>query len=92
MPLDRGTVKGFEHGRMVMLFSMMNGDMEISCAVSSSAMDDLERGVKAKPDQRDEQFLRLRDRIEEIASRKFLAQEFEGAPPGVILRALDFRS
>ena len=92
MPLDRGNVKGFEHGRMVMLFSMMNGDKEISCAVSSSAMDDLERGVKAKPDQRDEQFLRLRDRIEEIASRKFLAQEFEGTPRGIILRTLDVRS
>ena len=92
MPLDRGNVRGFEHNRMVMRFSMMNGDKEISCAVSSSAMDDLERGVNAKPDQRDEQFLRLRDRIEECASRKFLAREFEGAPPGIILRALDFRS
>jgi hypothetical protein len=28
MSLDRGKVKGFEHGRMVMLFSMMNGDRE----------------------------------------------------------------
>ena len=52
MSLERGTVKGFEHDRMVMLFSMMDGDKEICCAVSSSAMDDLERGVKAKPDQR----------------------------------------
>ena len=92
MPLDRGNVKGFEHNRMVMLFSMMNGAREISCAVSSSAMDDLELGVKAKPDQRDAQFLRLSDRIEEIASRKFLAREFEGTPRGIILRTLDFRS
>jgi hypothetical protein len=82
MSLDRGNVKGFEHDRMVMLFSMIDGDKEISCAVSSSAMDDLERGVKAKPEQRDEQFLRLRDRIEECATRKFLAREFEGTPPG----------
>jgi hypothetical protein len=91
MSLDRGNVKGFEHDRMVMLFSMMDGDKEICCAVSSSAMDDLERGVKAKPDQRDDQFLRLRDRIEQCASRKFLAREFEGTPPGIILRSLDFR-
>jgi len=34
MPLERGNVKGFEHNRMVMLFSMMNGDTEISCAVA----------------------------------------------------------
>jgi hypothetical protein len=92
MALDRGTVIGFEHDRMVMLFSMIDGDKEVRCAVSSSAMDDLERGVKAKPNQRDEQFLRLRDRIERCASRKFLAREFEGAPPGIILRSVDFRS
>ena len=92
MSLDRGNIKGFEHDRMVMLFSMMDGDKEIGCAVSSSAMDDLERGVKARPDQRDDQFLRLRDRIEQCASRKFLAREFEGTPPGIILRSVDFRS
>jgi len=92
MALNRGTITGFEHDRMVMLFSMIDGDKEVRCAVSSSAMDDLERGVKAKPDQRDEQFLRLRDRIEQCASRKFLAREFEGAPPGIILRSVDFRN
>ena len=54
-------------------------------------MDHLERGVKAKPNQRDEQFLRLRDRIEQCAARKFQAREFEGTPPGIILRSLDFR-
>ncbi len=92
MTLERGGIKGFEHDRMVMLFSMMHGGREVSCAISSSAMDDLERGVKAKPDQRDEQFLRLRDQIEQCASRKFQAQEFEGAPPGIVLRSLDFRN
>jgi hypothetical protein len=91
MTLERGSIRGFEHDRMVMLFSMMDGGTEVPCAVSSSAMDDLERGVKARPDQRDEQFLRLRDRIEQCASRKFQAREFEGAPPGIILRSLDFR-
>jgi hypothetical protein len=91
MTLARGKIKGFEHDRMVMLFSMMDGENEISCAVSSSAMDGLERGVKAKPDQRDDQFLRLRDRIEQCASRKFIAREFEGTPPGIILRGIDFR-
>jgi hypothetical protein len=64
MALNRGTIRGFEHDRMVMLFSMIDGDKEIRCVVSSSAMDGLERGVKTKPDQRDDQFLRLRDRIE----------------------------
>ena len=92
MTLSRGAIIGFEHDRMVMLFSMIDGDKEVRCAVSSSAMDDLERGVKAKPDQRDAQFLRLRDQIEQRASRKFVAREFEGTPPGIILRSTDFRS
>jgi hypothetical protein len=35
--------------------------------------------------------MRLRHRIEEQAAREFLAQEFEGAPPGIILRSIDFR-
>ena len=92
MTLQPGCVRGFEQDRGVMLFSMMDGAREVACAVSSSAMDDLECGVKAKPDQRDEQFLRLRDQIEQCACRKFQAQEFEGAPPGIVLRSLDFRN
>jgi Protein of unknown function (DUF1488) len=92
MTLERGSLKGFDHDRMVLLFSMKHGGREVSCAISSLAMDDLERGVKAKPDQRDEQFLRLRDQIEQCASRKFQAREFEGTPPGIVLRSLDFRN
>jgi Protein of unknown function (DUF1488) len=70
----------------------MDGSREVACAVSSSAMDDLERGPRAKPDQRTEQFLRLRGQIEQCASRKFHAREFEGTPPGIILRSMDFRT
>jgi hypothetical protein len=91
MTLARGTVRGFEFDRMVVLFSMMDGSKEVPCAVSTSAMDDLEHLTRTKPDQREQQFLRLRDRIEECASRKFLAREFEGTPPGIILRSIDFR-
>jgi hypothetical protein len=92
MSLQSGNVRGFEQDRGVMLFSMMDGTREVACAASSSAMDDLERGPRAKPDQREEQFLRLRGRIEQCASRKFQAQEFEGTPPGIILRSMDFRN
>jgi len=42
-------------------------------------------------DQREKQFLRLRDRIELHASRKFQAGAFEGQPPGIVLRTIDFR-
>ena len=91
MTLARGNVGGYEYDRMVLLFSMMDGSKEIPCAVSASAMDDMEHVARTAPNRREEQFLRLRDRIEQCASRKFLAREFEGTPPGLILRSIDFR-
>ena len=91
MTLERGSVGGYEFNRMVVLFSMRDGAKEIPCAVSTSAMDDMERATRTAPNQREEQFLRLRDRIEQCASRKFLAREFEGTPPSIILRSIDFR-
>jgi hypothetical protein len=76
---------------MVFLFSMSDGGKEVPCAISTSAMDELEQVKRMPPSQREDQFLRLRDRIETCASRKFLAREFEGNPPGIILRGIDFR-
>ena len=92
MPLTRGRLIGYEYDRMVMLFSMVDGQREIPCAISTSAMDDLESLARSKPNQREAQFMRLRDRIEERAARKFLAMEFEGTPPSIILRSIDFRT
>ena len=92
MALTRGSFGSYEFDRMVVLFSMVDGEREISCAVSTSAMDDLEKSERIKPDQREAQFMRLRDQIEERAACKFLAREFEGTPPGIILRSLDFRN
>ncbi len=91
MTLTRGSFRGYEFDRMVVLFSMLDGHTEIPCAVSTSAMDDLEKPVQVKPDQREAQFMRLRERIEERAGHKFTAREFEGSPPGIILRSIDFR-
>ena len=91
MALTRGSLGGYEFGRMVVLFSMVDGERLIPCAVSTSAMDELEKSTTAKPDQREAQFIRLRDQIEERAACKFVAKEFEGTPPGIILRSLDFR-
>jgi hypothetical protein len=76
---------------MVFLFSMSDRGKEVPCAISTSAMDELEQVKRMPPSQREDQFLRLRDRIETCASRKFLAREFEGNPPGIILRGIDFR-
>jgi hypothetical protein len=91
MALTRGSFRGYEYDRMVVLFSMIDGQKEITCAITTSAMDDLERLARSKPDEREAQFMRLRDRIEERAAGKFLAMEFEGTPPGIILRSIDFR-
>jgi Protein of unknown function (DUF1488) len=91
MALTRGSFRGYEFDRMVILFSMVDGHRDIPCAVSTSAMDDLESPERTKPDQREAQFMRLRDQIEERAICKFLAMEFEGNPPGIILRSMDFR-
>jgi hypothetical protein len=91
MTLARGNIRGYEYDRMVLSFSMMDGAREVSCAVSASAMDDLEHVSRTAPERREEQFLRLRDQIEQRASRKFVAKEFEGNPAGIILRSIDFR-
>ena len=92
MPLTRGRLIGYEYDRMVMLFSMVDGQREIPCAISTSAMDDLESLARSKPNEREAQFMRLRDRIEERAARKFSAMEFEGTPAGIILRSNDFET
>jgi hypothetical protein len=70
----------------------MDGAREVPCAVSASAMDDLDHVPRTPAGQREEQFTRLRDRIEACASRKFLAREFEGTPPGIIVRSIDLRA
>ena len=92
MALTRGRLIGYEFDRMVVLFSMLDGQKEISCAISTSAMDTLESLALPRPNQREAQFIRLRDQIEERAARKFQSMEFEGSPPGVILRSIDFQS
>ena len=91
MTLTRGAFGRFEYDRMVVLFSMMNGKVEIPCAISTDALDSLEKSGHVKPDQRAAQFERLRNRIEDCAIRKFQMSEFEGKPPGLILRTTDFR-
>jgi len=91
MPLTRGTFGSYQFDRMVVLFSMMDDQTEVPCAISTAAMDDLEKSSRTPSDKREAQFLRLRDRIEQRAARKFQDMEFEGTPRGIILRSIDFR-
>ena len=57
--------------------------------MSTSAMDDLEGRRDVKSDQRVDQFLRLRDVIEERASRKFYKEQVQAGRP-LVLRSNDF--
>ena len=89
MPLQRGEVQGYDFNRMVVEFTMLNQDKVIQCAISTAAMDDLEGKHDVKPHQRLDQFMRLREAIEEQASRKFFEEEVRSGRP-VILRSNDF--
>ena len=91
MALTRGEFGEYDFNRMVVLFTMKNDQANVACAVSTDAMDQLEGTSRTQPGQREQQFMRLRERIEERAARKFSDVELEGNPPGVILRAIDFR-
>jgi Protein of unknown function (DUF1488) len=89
MPLQRGEVQGYDFNRMVVEFTMLNQDQVIQCAISTAAMDDLEGKRDVKPHQRVDQFMRLREVIEERTSHKFFEEQFRVDRP-VILRSNDF--
>lgn len=89
MPLQRGEVRGYDFDRSVVEFTMVDQDNVILCAISTAAMDDLERRRDVKSDQRLEQFMRLRDVVEERASRKFFEEQAQANRP-VVLRSNDF--
>ncbi len=89
MPLQRGEVQAYNFNRMIVEFTMLNQGKVIPCAISTAAMDDLERRRDVKPDQRVDQFMRLREVIEERASRKFFEEQAQADRP-VVLRSNDF--
>jgi len=89
MPMMRGELQGYDVDRMVVQFTMLHEGRVIQCAVSSAAMDALEKASDLRSDQRVDQFVRLRDVIEERAASRF----FESTPQSnrpVILRSNDF--
>jgi uncharacterized protein DUF1488 len=89
MALQRGEVQGYDFNRMIVEFTMLNQGKTIPCAISTVAMDDLEGRGGVKPDRRVDQFLRLREVIEERASRKFFEEQAQ-ADRSVVLRSIDF--
>ena len=89
MPLLRGEVQGYEPNRMIVEFTMLDQGHTIACAISTAAMDELEGRTDAKSDQRVDQFMRLREAIEERASRKFFEEQMQPNRP-LVLRSNDF--
>jgi Protein of unknown function (DUF1488) len=68
---------------------MLNQGKVIMCAISTAAMDNIEGTRDVRPDQRIDQFMRLRDVVEERASRKFFEEQVQADRP-VVLRSNDF--
>ena len=89
MPLQPGEVQDYDHDRMVVSFTMFRHNEIISCAITTAAMDDIECRCDIKPDQRVKQFMRLREVIEERASRKFDEQTGDGRR--VVVRSNDLK-
>jgi hypothetical protein len=89
MPLQRGEVQGYDFDRMVIEFTMRDQDTIVACAISTAAMDDIEHARGVAAEQRVDQFLRLRDVIEERASRKFADEQIRPGRP-LVLRSNDF--
>jgi Protein of unknown function (DUF1488) len=89
MPLQQGEVQGYQSDRMVVEFTMLNQDKVVRCAISTAAMDDLEGRRDVKPEERVDQFKRLREAIEERASRKYFEEQAQASRP-VVLRTNDF--
>ena len=71
-------------------FSMRNGQAVVEFTVELKTIDAIDIGSETAWDRRDAQFLRLRDRIETVAGRRF-----QNNPPDnhetVALSAADFQ-
>ncbi len=89
MSLQRGEVQRYDFDRMTVEFTMLNEGKVIMCAISTAAMDNIEGTRDVTPDQRIDQFMRLRDVIEERASRKFFEEQVQADRP-LVLRSNDF--
>ena len=87
--MKHALVKLARTNRMTVEFTMLNQGKVIMCAISTAAMDNIEGTRDVRLDQRIDQFMRLRDVIEERASRKFFEEQVQADRP-VVLRSNDF--
>jgi hypothetical protein len=72
VPLTRGSIIGYDAGRMTFRFTMLRLDgTVVDCGVSGPAMDDLVGAKGGSLEERNSQFGELRDKIEQLASDIF---------------------
>jgi hypothetical protein len=88
MSLQQGDVKSYDFDRMIVQFTMLDRDKVILCAITTAAMDELEGSRNVGSNQRVDQFMRLRAKIEARASSKF--DEQGEINKQVMLRSNDF--
>jgi Protein of unknown function (DUF1488) len=93
MPLTSGKVVGYDPKRMIFLFTMRDGGKEITCGVSTAAMDNVDGNRLELPrGQRAMQFIRLRSRIEVAAALLYAMGRRESGDPLVLVRSADLSS
>ena len=88
MSLQQGDVKSYDFDRMIVQFTMLDRDKVVLCAITTAAMDELEGIRNVGSDQRVDQFMRLRAKIEARASSKF--DEQGEINKQIMLRSNDF--
>jgi hypothetical protein len=88
MSLQQGIVESYDFNRMIVQFTMLDRDKVILCAITTAAMDEMEGSRNVGANQRLDQFMRLRAKIEARASSKF--EEQGEINKQVMLRSDDF--
>jgi hypothetical protein len=71
MPLISHEIEGHDEERHAFRFSMLNDDQVVMCQISDAALDELAGAKGTENSARMEQFLALREKIEQTASQLF---------------------
>jgi hypothetical protein len=91
VPLIRDKYLGHLAERRVCLFSMRNGDKAVRFAATFELLDDMEGAAGLKHFERSGQFERLRDRLEQVAQRKFELLSPAARPLELLLTSADLK-
>ena len=71
MPLISHGIEGHDEERHAFRFSMLNDDQVVMCQISDAALDELAGMKGTESSARMAQFLALRQKVEQTASRLF---------------------